>query len=341
MQSSIHRLKAAICALSLAIMSGCGGSTATKPVTPLAGKIYVTNGSASSLLRFQADMAGNVSPQSKIPTTVPGPVSLAIDTSHDRLAGASVQSLSFLVIDNASTTLGPVRMISGPDTTIQGAVAIAIDGATDLIYVVDSEASGPKILVFGPASTINGDVAPLRTITIPNASGGSNHGLMLDSMSNRLFLADTFASTISVFDNASTLNGTVVPNRVISGPATQLNFPQPMALDSGGNLIVVSNGSPATVLIFANAATANGNVAPANVAGIAVNGAIQIAVSPANELFVVDGGSALNVYSNITKASGNLTPSRVISGPNTGLDVAPQSGLISPFVWGLALDPTR
>jgi hypothetical protein len=341
MKSSIHRLKLVICALSLAIMSGCGGSTATTPLTPLAGKIYVTNGSASSLLRFQADIAGNVSPQNKIATTVPGPVSLAIDTSHDRLAGASVQSLSFLVIDNASTTLGPVRMISGPDTTIQGAVAIAIDGATDLIYVVDSEASGPKILVFGPASTINGDVAPLRTINIPNASGGANHGLALDSMNNRLFLADTFASTISVFDNASTLNGTVAPNRVISGPVTQLNAPQPMALDSAGNLIVVSDSSPATVLVFANAATANGNVAPANVAGITVNGAIQIAVSPANELFVVDGGSALNVYSNITKASGNLTPSRVITGPNTGLDVTPQSGLVSPFVWGLALDPTR
>lgn len=340
MQSYIRRFAVLVCVFSAAIMSGCGGSTATKPLTPLAGKIYVTNGSASSLLRFQADMAGNVSPQNKIATTVQGPVSLAIDTSHDRLVGAS-GSLSFLVIDNASTTLSPIRLISGPATTLQGPDAIAIDGATDLIYVVDSEASGPKILVFGPASTINGDVAPLRTINISNASGGANHGLALDSMSNRLFLADTFASTISVFDNASTLNGTVAPNRVISGPATQLTGPQPIALDSTGNLIVASNSSPATILVFANAATANGNVAPANVAGIAVNGAIQIAVSPANELFVVDGGSALNVYSNITKASGNLTPSRVISGPNSGLDVAPQSGLVSPFVWGLALDPTR
>jgi hypothetical protein len=114
-----------------------------------------------------------------------------------------------------------------------------------------------------------------------------------------------------------------------------------MALDRSGNLVVASDAGPATVLVFANAAAASGNLAPTNAAGIDVNGAIQIAVSPADELFVVDGSAVLNIYKDISTSSGNLVPARTIAGPQTGLDTDPKSGLITPVVFGLALDPTR
>jgi len=63
-----------------------------------------------------------------------------------------------------------------------------------------------------------------------------------------------------------------------------------------------------------------------------------MAISPAGELYVVDGGANLTVYSNIATATGGLLPSRVISGPNTGLNPGPA---IPTAVLGVAMDPTR
>jgi hypothetical protein len=321
---------------------GCGGATSPTQPSFTSGKVYVTNGSSTSILRFNASMSGNVVPQNNIPAPGVGPIFLTIDVQHDRLAGGELQNSAFAIIDNASTSLGPIRTISGPSTTLGMQNAIAINGTTDLIYVLDTnEITGTRsVKVFGPASTINGDVAPLRVIDVSLAANG-NPGMLLDSANDRLFISDCLGNAINVFDHVSTLNGTVAPSRVISGPATQLHFPDPMALDRSGNLIVASNTAPATVLVFANAATASGNLAPMNAAGIDVNGAIEIAVSPADELFVVDGGATLNIYKNISASSGNLLPARTIGGPQTGLDTNPQSGLISPFVYGLALDSTR
>jgi hypothetical protein len=56
---------------------------------------------------------------------------------------------------------------------------------------------------------------------------------------------------------------------------------------------------------------------------------------------VVDGTPVLNVYSNITTASGNLTPARVITGSNTGLNPPPLPISIPALIIGVALDPTR
>ncbi len=332
------KLSVYVLACSALITIGCGGGstrTTSPQPTVTSGKIYLSNGSSASLLRFSANASGNVLPQAIMPAPGVGPIFLAIDIPHDRLVGAELQNDTFAVIDHASTNLGPARTISGPNTTLGLENAIAIDGATDLIYVLDvNNITGLRsVKVFGPASTIVGNVAPLRVINTAISHGGNPGGLLLDGTNDRLFASDEINNAIDVFDHASTLNGTVAPNRVISGPATQLRDPGPMALDPSGNLIVASNSSPATVVVFANAATASGNLVPMNVAGINVNGVTEIAVSPDDELFVMDGGSVLNIYKDISASAGNLVPARTIGGSQTGLG--------PDFVWGLALDPTR
>jgi len=329
----------------LVLMTGCGGGPQqivpppnTPPNTPAtaAGKLYVTNGSTNSILRFPAGATGNVGPQTKVVPPQTAPIILALDVAHDRLAVMSFADASVVVMDNASTTLSPARTIAGPATTMRSPHQIAIDSTADLLYVLNQDIVGTHILVFGPASTISGNVAPLHTFDPSDVP----LTIALDSANNRLFASSGLS--IEIYDNASTLSGAVTPNRTISGPLTQINAPSgPLALDNAGHLIMATKSFPSTVLVFANAGTANGNVAPATFAVIGANFPTQLALSPSGDLYVVDGNPALNVYSNITTATGSLTPARTITGPNTGLDPPQSPQLIPALIIGVALDPTR
>jgi hypothetical protein len=321
---------------------GCGGSQpSNNPPPPLNGQIYVTKANFSTFLRFRAGDSGDVAPQAQRQIGPWEQTTAAFDVINDRLAaagnGSSVPSIT--LIDNASAGLccNQPRIISGTATTFFGVGTPALDGKHDLLYVVNFPpfSAPPVILVFGPASTISGNVAPLRTITTTTPSVGA---IALDSGNDRLFGLTN--GSVVVFDNASTLNGAVVPNRVISGSATQISQPFDFALDSTGSLLVVDAGprtAPVHILVFNNAGTANGNVAPVASATLAIP-PFQMAVSPDGQLYVVDGNPAIAVYSNITIASGNLAPARVIAGPNTNLE---GGKAIPPFIAGVAVDPTR
>jgi len=345
MKITIRHLSPYYLPLVLSIVIGCGGSSSTNnPPPPTIGKAYVAVGGGFSIMRYPAGGNGNISPENSIKLPLSEePGLLALDVAHDRLVAAANGSIPEVVLgDNASTTMQPVRVISGAATTMLFAGHVAIDSVNDLVYVGSASSSlavTSNILVFGPASTISGNVAPLRTISLTLLIAG----MALDVANNRLFLSDQ-AGFIHVYDNASTLNGAVVPNRVITGAATQVVVPGALALDTSGRLIVANRSAiipPFTnnILIFSNAGAINGNVAPAATATLAANQLAQaMAISPAGELYVVDGGASLTVYSNIATATGGLLPSRVISGPNTGLNPGPA---IPTAVLGVAMDPTR
>ena len=323
--------------LALGAAAGCGGSQSTAPPPPTVGKLYVSNSITSTILRFNAGDSGNVTPlaQAQLSPSVLGRFS--IDVPHDRLAALSVTASPILLFDNVSTSLFSVRAIDGAATTLTAPAEIALDGPHDLLYATNGPSS---ILVFGPASTITGNVAPLRTITMGFTMGG----IAVDTANDRLFVSDaTFgAGALKIFDGASTLNGSVLPNRVISGAATQIATPQMLLLDSSGRLIVWNHVSftplNENILIFAGAAAANGNVAPAATVILSDSPqAQQWAVSPTGDLYVTNLNPSLPVY-NIATASGRITPIRTIAGPNTGLNGVPGSG---GGAEAIALDPTR
>ena len=164
-----------------------------------------------------------------------------------------------------------------------------------------------------------------------------------DSANDRLFLSDPVANTISAFDNASTLSGSVVPARVISGASTQLNVPDQMVLDSSGRLIVsnprfLTVPQSSNILVFANAATANGNIVP-TASSTMSQLPQEMALSPAGELYVVDGTAQVTVYGGVATATGAINPIRVIAGPNTGLGIFNINVPAAPV--GIAVDSTR
>lgn len=322
-------------------LAGCGGSSSTTP-PPSIGKLYVAVLNANTILRFPAGANGDARPDVHLRFEPDGPAFISLDVPHNRMAvlGNVGGTPAVTLLDNASEGGPAPRVINGPFTAMGAHIGrCALDGTNDLVYVAPFLGAGiGSVLVFGPASTIVGNIAPLRTFT----TGFNPSGFFIDSSNNRLFMANPGNDSIAIFDNASTLTGTVAPTRTIIGPATQINGPSEIVLDSSGRLIVSNDlGVPpgtANLLVFANAGAVNGNIVP--VASSQINqDPIEMAISPAGELYVVDGKPLVTVYGNVASANGPISPIRVIQGPDTGLNFVMPN--VPGFPEGVAIDTTR
>jgi hypothetical protein len=175
----------------------------------------------------------------------------------------------------------------------------------------------------------------VHTITMGFTMGG----IFLDVANNRLFVADTAGNAVDRLEGASTQNGTAVVSGSISGTATALAHPSGVGLDSAGRLIISNSATP-SITFFPAAATTTGNVAPAaTISGanikLANPGQIVFNSSVTNgELYVADTlAGAVFVFANESTATGNIAPTRTISGALTGLS--------ANAVNGVAIDPTR
>jgi hypothetical protein len=102
---------------------------------------------------------------------------------------------------------------------------------------------------------------------------------------------------------------------------------------------VVSNAAPPSITIYANAATADGDIAPvAEIAGastgLSTPDQIFIDTTGTGTLYNADPGAArVAVWGNLNTANGNIQPTRTISGSATGFTAG------GPV--GLAFDNTR
>lgn len=314
------------------------------------GKLYIAapfspSSSNGAILRFDnpSMLNGNVTPAATIagPQTQFGILfgAMFLDKTNDRLfALVSTTSVtgSILVFDHISTKNGnaaPDRVIAGPATQILGTGALVVDTSRDVAYAeAGADASGNAlILVFKNASTASGNVAPSASLQV-SAIGLAASDLALDQAGDRLFALINDGS-ISVFDNFSTLTtGLMTPNRVIAGANTQFVAPNHIALDPAGRLLVsqIASGlTPPGILIFADAATANGNIAPAaaingSATGFNIGGPHAMTVvtgpgsSPSGDLYVnIEFGNVL-VFKNIGTANGNIAPDHMFSVASNG-----------------------
>jgi Bacterial Ig-like domain len=239
--------------------------------------------------------------------------------------GASID-----VFNNAGTADGnlfPDRNISGGSTTISGPYAFWYDSASDQLYVANYGTS--SIIVFDNASTANGNIAPARNISGGSTALNEPDGLWYDAATDQLYVANYGGASILVFNNASTADGNIAPSRTISGSNTTLDGASGLWYDSGSDQLYVANYSGAGILVFSNASTADGNIAPSRT----ISGGNTTLVNPAwfwldtssNQLYVADYVTGVLVFNDASTATGNIAPSRTISGSNTTLNGA--SGL--------------
>lgn len=343
-------------------IAGCGSSNqVTPPTTATAqGQLYVAvpsiTGAQSGIYRFSdpSALTGAATPMATVTgslTQLAAPV-IALDKTADRLfalVDSGPTSGAILVFDHASGKNGnvaPDRVISGSATLIQTTGAFAVDSTRNLLYAGASfDPDGHlDILVFRNASTLNGNVAPAAVLKF-GVPGIGPRDMVLDEANDRLFVLSN-GEEIQVFDNASALaSGQMVPNRVISGPNVGLVAPVHIALDTAGRLLV-SNlafpSAPNSINIYANAATANGDVAPVAMisgsgTGLDVSAPGNLAVytgpgaSVGGDLYVSTELGKVLVFSNIAAANGNVIPARTFT-------VTTNSG---GFEFGLSADASR
>lgn len=226
-------------------------------------QVYVANALNDSILVFNnaRTVTGDDAPNRTI-TGAPlsRPSAVFIDVVNNRLYVASTNGNSILVYNNASILNGvaaPNRTLSGATTALSAPTGIYVDTTRNLLYVANGN---NQILIFNNAAILSGNVtiAPLGTISIPSDSAG----IFVDVMADRLYVANTGANSILVFDNASTANGGPIPSRTLSGGGTLLNQPRDVFVDTGSDRLYVSNVGGNSILIFNNASSVNGNATP-------------------------------------------------------------------------------
>jgi DNA-binding beta-propeller fold protein YncE len=320
---------ALVCA---SLFTGCSTEDTEEEGT---GEMLVSNRGAATIAHFKraSTAEGAILPQTYLRgsnTRLAQPGQLSYDATSKRLIVPNGGDNSILFFDdvlNVSESVPPRRFLTGIGTQLNRPVSVHYDSGHDQLYVAN--AGSNSIVIYGNASTIEGGTAPLRTLSGSATKISSVSAILLDTGSDRLWVADPVANALLVFNNASTLNGNVPPNRYILGTNTRLLAPQSL-LFINKQLFV---GCTSAILRFDESDSIDGNVAPtAFIQGSAtlLSRPQQMVLRPdKEELYVVDSGAAaVLVYENPTTINGGPSPLRKIQGS--------QTGFMDPV--GLALD---
>ena len=181
------------------------------------------------------------------------------DPTRDELYVPNPFSNAILVFrGGANGQEGPIRIIQGPATELDGPDRLDIDVVHREIFVPD----GAQVLVF--PMDANGDVPPKRILNGPDTLI-SGQSLAVDPINNLLAVTGSGRS-ILIFDR--TAEGNTKPLRVIRGPNTQIERINQMAIYPQGRLLVVAmpgvqgDVEPPRVFVGMWSLDDNGDVAP-------------------------------------------------------------------------------
>jgi hypothetical protein len=347
---SIGRRRAAsgvLVAIALSIAACAGGNTPVQPSfrhaphyasgSPALGLpdsspcltsvcIYVSNsGGPGSVTAYAHAANGDVAPLLTISGSNTGlndPQGIAVSGSHKMYVPNHLVDSLTVFAKGAHGNVAPVKTISGSNTGLDRPNGVALDPSLNIYIANNSATQGPgSVTVY--AAGVNGNVAPIRTLS------GSNTGLNIPSVvaldrNGKIYVANS-GSPSSVTVYAAGANGNVAPIKTISGSNTGLSTPFGIAFDAGLN-IYVTNAGNFSVTVYANGA--HGNVAPIRTisgSNTGINLPEEIALDASGKIYVANCGcgstsapSSVTVYA--AGANGNVAPIRTISGIATGLD---------------------
>jgi hypothetical protein len=302
-----------------------GGQAPTQSI------LYIANFGLPGVIAYDittpATVNGNIAPDAFLAgaqTLLAAPSDLVVDGNGGLLVcNLTAKSITgyadALTLASINGNVTPTRNVQGAATGLVAPVSMAISTANDLVFV--AEANAPTVHVYANASTsaLNGNVAPIRTITSAdmNAPRGINFGA-----NDELYVANAGNNTVSVFANASNLNGIVPASRVITSAAFVGLFD--VFVDQNDTMFVVSGALGGNrIHVINNAAIRNGAVSPDFT--LTVVGAVNltaIAVDSTGHGYIVDANNAaVYGYDGIATRNGAIVPDRTLKGINTQLAV--------------------
>lgn len=309
-------------------------------------------------------------------TELDEPFGITFDATSNRLFVANKNGNTVLVfclgVSPNSGDLAPCNLLKGDLTQLDAPRALAVDSQRKTLYI--SNMGNNSILVYKNSDAIGAaasacvsnfllcNIAPSAVIAPHTAAGTESQlelpfGLYIDSVNDRLYVVNTGLNSpgILIYETASTLDGTPLPGRVLTGLATLLTVPVGIDLDvTTGRLSIINNNSPNNVnasngdnddspslLIFNEIdKTCAGlcNLAPDRRVGGDVSAESDttlthpqgVAYDPLRDITYIanTGGNNILIYS----VEGDITPFKENAGSATLLDVP------SSFFYDLGLD---
>ncbi len=220
--------------------------------------------------------------------------------------------------DTGSATA--VRTISGAATTLAAFSTANIfpDMVNGKLYVADN--SGNRVLRFD--ATASGNVAPELILTGAATLLNSPNGIFVDTVNSEIYVANAGGNLgVNVWPIGAT--GNTAPTRTIAGASTLVAGSLGVFVDTTNNELYVSNASSGNpILVFSR--TANGNVAPSRWIGgaatlITATGNYGVNVDLASDLVWVSTTSTAALRAYARTGSGNLAPTKSITGAATNL----------------------
>lgn len=260
-------------------------------IDPKTGNIYsLNNDTERSMTVWDRNARGDAEPTWKLRTPM-GSFGLAVDEEREELLiTAQHEQVVAAFPKTARDNDPPSWVIWGDKTELADPHGIAIDTKQKLFFVANFGN------YFTPRPVREGENPLLAAVTRFNLIPGSGRFL---------------PPSINVYN--LTARGNMPPVRKIVGPATQLNWPTGLFMDSERGELYVANDGGKSVLVFS--ATAEGNAAPIRV----LKGPRTKLVYPTfvfvdlknDELWVADmGGHRASVFRRT--ASGDVAPIREI-----------------------------
>lgn len=246
-------------------------------------------------------------------TCTPNPCTPAVIPITPQLYVANFTGNGVLSFLNPSTVNGnqaPSTNISGPQTSLNLPSDIAVT-ASGVLLAANFGAAPPSINVYPNASTANGNVVPARNVQGASTGLASPVTIAISTANDLLFVANTAGSfDINVFAGASTSGflGNLPPARTIRS----LGINTPRGINFGANdQLYVANGVGNTVVVFHNASTRNGTVAPdRTLTNAAFAGLFDCFVDEGDRLYVVNsmtGGNRVHVINSASTQNGAVT----------------------------------
>lgn len=122
-----------------------------------------------------------------------------------------------------------------------------------------------SVAVFSGASTLDGPQVAARSLFGPNTTLRLPHGVWVDETRDILYVANTFAGSILVWDGASTVDGDIPPDRTITWP--DMGAPVYIFVDAPTDRAFVAampmlGGKQPQVLIYDGISTRDGATMP-------------------------------------------------------------------------------
>jgi hypothetical protein len=267
-------------------------------IDPQSGDIYsVNNDTSDTLLIFGRNARGDVDPKRTLHTPH-GTYAIAVDETNGEIF-LTVEHDNAIVVfrKDAKDEDRPIRLIQGDHTGLADPHGIALDTKRGLMFVANHGSTHQVRPELGPPP-----VSPHWPLTRGYAVPGSGR---LEPPS------------IAVY--ARTARGDASPVRVISGPATRLNWPAQIFFDETRDELFVANDGDHSVLVFS--ATAAGDAAPVRVikgTGTGLDNPTGVWVDAMHDEIVVSnmGNHSATVYART--AAGDVAPLRTIRAAPAG-----------------------